>query len=42
MAKQEKVTEQLKEQDQMLWVRKMNNIRARAEEVVLAELVYRL
>ena len=42
MAKQENVTEQLKEQNQMLWVRKMNNIRARAEEIVLAELVYQL
>ena len=42
MAKQEGVTEQLKAQDQMLWVRKMNNIRARAEDVVLSELVYQL
>ena len=40
MAKQDGVTEKLKAQDQMLWVRKMNNIRARAEGVVLAELVY--
>ncbi len=29
MAKQEGVTEQLKAQNQMLWVRRMNNIRAR-------------
>ncbi len=42
MEKQEGVTEQLKAQDQMLWVGKMNNIRARAEEIVLAELVYQL
>ena len=42
MAEREEVTEQLKAQDQMFWVRKMNNIRARAEEVVLAELVYQL
>lgn len=42
MAKQEGVPEQLKVQDQMLWVGKMNNIRARAEEIVLAELVYQL
>lgn len=41
MAKQEGVTEQLKVQDQMLWVRRMNNIRARAEEIVLYEIVYR-
>ncbi len=42
MAAAEGVTEQLKAADQMLWVRKMNNIRARAEEVVLAELIYHL
>ena len=40
MAKQEGVTEQLKAQDQMLWVRKMNNIRARAEEIVREEIIY--
>jgi len=34
MAKQEEVTEQLKVQDQMLWVRRMNSIRVRADEVV--------
>ena len=42
MAKQEKVTEKLKAQDQMLWVAKMNGIRARAEEIVSAELIYQL
>ena len=40
MAKQEGVTEKLKAQDQMLWVRKMNNIRNAAEEIVLNEIVY--
>ena len=40
MAKQEKVTEQLKEQDQMLWVQRMNSIRARAEEIVREEIIY--
>lgn len=40
MAKQEGVTEQLKAQDQMLWVRKMNNIRVRAEEIVREEIIY--
>ena len=40
MAKQEGVTEQLKAQDQMLWVRRMNNIRARAEEIVRQEIIY--
>ena len=40
MAKQEGVTEALKASDQMEWVRRMNSIRSRAEEVVLTELVY--
>ena len=40
MAKQEGVTEQLKAQDQMLWVGRMNNIRARSEEIVREEIVY--
>ena len=40
MATQEGVTEALKAADQMEWVRRMNNIRNRAEEIVLHELVY--
>lgn len=40
MSKQEGVTENLKAQDQMLWVRRMNNIRARAEEIVREEIIY--
>ena len=40
MAKQEGVTEQLKAADQMEWVRRMNSIKDRAEEIVLQELVY--
>ena len=40
MAKQESVTEALKASDQMEWVRRMNSIRNRAEEIVLNELVY--
>ena len=40
MAKQEGITEQLKATDQMEWVRRMNNIKNRAEEIVLQELVY--
>ena len=40
MAKQECVTEALKASDQMEWVRRMNSIRSRAEEIVLTELVY--
>ena len=40
MAKQEGVTEALKASNQMEWVGKMNNIRNRAEEIILHELVY--
>ena len=40
MAKQEGATESLKATDQMEWVRRMNSIRSRAEEIVLTELVY--
>ena len=40
MAKQDGVTEALKAADQMEWVRRMNNIRNRAEEIVLTALVY--
>jgi len=40
MAKQEGVTERLKAQDQMLWVQRMNNIWARAEEIVQKEIIY--
>ena len=34
------VTEELKKQNQMEWVRRMNSIRARAEEIVLHEMIY--
>lgn len=40
IAKQEGVTEALKAADQMEWVRRMNSIRNRSEEIVLNELVY--
>ena len=40
MAKQEGVTEALKATNQMEWVRYMNSIRNRAEEIILTELVY--
>ncbi len=40
IAEQEGVTEALKAADQMEWVRRMNSIRNRAEEIVLTELVY--
>ena len=40
MAEREGVTEQLKAQDQMLWVQRMNNIRNRAMELVNNDLIY--
>ena len=40
MAEKEGISEQLKAQDQMAWVRAMNSIRNRAEEIVLKELIY--
>lgn len=40
IAVQEGVTEALKAKDQMDWVGRMNNIKARAEEVLFAELIY--
>ena len=40
MAELEGVTEQLKAKNQMAWVQAMNSIRSRAEEIVLAELIY--
>ena len=40
MSAREGVTEQLKAQDQMLWVQRMNNIRDRAMEVVNNDLIY--
>jgi len=40
MAEREGVTEGLKASNQFEWVRRMNNICIRAEEIVLNELVY--
>lgn len=40
LAQREGVTESLKAADQMEWVARMNNTRAKAEEIVLSELVY--
>jgi hypothetical protein len=40
LAKQEVVTEQLKADNQILWVARMNNIRNRAEEIVNSEIIY--
>lgn len=40
MAKAQGVTEQLKAEDQLEWVGRMNNIKACADEIVLQEIVY--
>ena len=40
MAEKQGVTEELKVQDQMKWVRLMNNIKASAEEIILKNMVY--
>lgn len=42
MANQEGATEQLKAQNQMLWIKRMNSIRARADEIVQEEIIYTL
>ena len=41
MAKKENVTEELKANNQLEWVQKMNNIRNRAEEIAYNEIIYR-
>ena len=40
LAEKEGITEQLKMQDQMAWVQRMNNIRNSAEEIVLNNLIF--
>ena len=40
MEEKQGVTEKLKAQDRMEWVRLMNNIKASAEEIVLKNMVY--
>ena len=40
MQRSEGVDERMKAQDQMLWVGRMNSIRERAEEIILAELIF--
>ena len=39
LAEQEGITEQLKAEDQMEWVRQMNSVRNRAEEIIYNELI---
>ena len=40
LAQKENINEQLKENNQMLWVSKMNNIKNRVEEIILKEYIY--
>lgn len=40
LAEQEGVTEQLKSEDQMEWVRRMNSIANRTNEIVCSEIIY--
>ena len=40
LAEKENVTEQLKENDMLLWVKKMNNTSNRAMEIVNSEVIY--
>ena len=40
MAQEQGVTEELKAQDQMLWVQRMNNIRQAVEEQIFQNLIY--
>lgn len=41
LSEKEGVTEQLKANNQMLWVKRMNNIRNRATEIVNTEVIYK-
>ena len=40
LSEKEGVTEVLKEENQILWVQRMNNIRSAAMEIVSSELIY--
>lgn len=40
IAEQENVTEQLKADNAMLWVQKMNEIQSRGREVIYNEIIY--
>ena len=40
LAEKESVTEKIKDENQMEWVQKMNNIRNRATEIVNNEVIY--
>ena len=40
LAEKEKITEELKSSNQMLWIDKMNNIKDIADEISLKEYIY--
>lgn len=40
LSEKEKITEELKSSNQMLWISKMNNIKNIVEEIVLKEYIY--
>ena len=40
MAKKENITEELKANNQLEWVQKMNNIKNRAEEIAYNEIIF--
>ena len=40
VAEKENITEELKSNDQILWVQKMNNIRNRVTEIVNKKIIY--
>ena len=40
LAEKENISEELKQENQILWVSKMNNIKSIAEEIILKEYIY--
>lgn len=40
LTEKENITEELKNNNQMLWIGKMNNIKNRVEEIILKEYIY--
>ena len=40
MAEKENITEDLKANNQMLWIQSMNNIKNRVEEIIINEVIY--
>ena len=40
LAEKDNINEELKQNNQMLWVSKMNNIKNIAEEIILKEYIY--